>query len=295
MSYDETETEIDDLNIDADLAFEDALQKKIEARKKKKKEKTLRYYVDPLELELNLRTYVIARSINPSQEMNKGLALNIMKIVDEYAESGQFRGYYNGWKEEMKGRAYEHICRYCHGYNITFTSSMKFFVQWLFRAKKYVLEEWFVSKGLSYSDFYAKLSVVKIKTPNGKEKTKMGKVISMEDMLNLNNIKEDTTYFDETTFKSEIFAIKPQLMEDFEDQCNRNPFNYLTRFAYHAFIAVIQEENDILEHTQSFEDKMKYKHYEGEEEQGPTESGYSILDDSKIDWCGNMIEHVDNT
>ena len=121
--------------LEDDLIFEENLRKKVEAKnklKREKKEAVERYYLDPDILEANLREHVIMRGINPSHIMSRKLGLNIMSLVNEYAEGGQFRSYYNGWKEDMKSRAHEHICRYAHGYDINYVNTLEFFLRWLF-------------------------------------------------------------------------------------------------------------------------------------------------------------------
>src|ERR1035437_5172831 len=109
----------------------------VEVIKKKKKES--RNYMDPAELQKLLKDHVIASSINENHVMTNALGNMIIKLVDEYANSGKYRNYFNGWKYEMKSQAYEHICRYAHIYNINYTDSIDFFLKWLFRDKEYIL------------------------------------------------------------------------------------------------------------------------------------------------------------
>lgn len=295
------------LELDEDLRFEEELAKKvaIKAQGKKKKEAVARYYLDPDELEANLREYVIMRAINPDHIMSKKLALNIVLIVKEYAEGGQFRSYYNGWKEDMKSRAHEHICRYAHGYKIDYVKSTEFFLRWLFRKKQFALQKWLNDRGVSYTKFYKGLLDVIIKTPNGKEKSKMGKKIFVSDLTKLNNpeiYKEhfdpslkkepiDGIVFDEDKFKDEIFSNNPQnFYDDFVDQVKRNPFNYLTKYAYNAFIAVIKEEKAVSDNSQSYEDKMKYASDSFDEDTHGFEDRYTQIDEDKFDWETSFIE-----
>ena len=295
------------LELDEDLRFEEELAKKvaIKAQGKKKKEAVARYYLDPDELEANLREYVIMRAINPDHIMSKKLALNIVLIVKEYAEGGQFRSYYNGWKEDMKSRAHEHICRYAHGYKIDYVKSTEFFLRWLFRKKQFALQKWLNDRGVSYTKFYKGLLDVIIKTPNGKEKSKMGKKIFVSDLTKLNNpeiykeyfdpsLKKDPIdgiVFDEDKFKDEIFSNNPQnFYDDFVDQVKRNPFNYLTKYAYNAFIAVIKEEKAVSDNSQSYEDKMKYASDSFDEDTHGFEDRYTQIDEDKFDWETSFIE-----
>jgi len=294
--------------IDEDLLFEETLRRKVEAKakgRKEKKEANPRYYLDPDELELNLRGHVIMRAINPEHVMSRKLGDNLMILVAEYAEGGQFRSYYNGWKEEMKSRAHEHICRYAHGYKINYVKTLEFFIRWLFRKKTYALQAWLAERGISYAKFYLSLLEVKIKTPNGKEKTKMGRKIFDHDFHKLNNpdvladLIDDSlkgnvpvgVVFNEETFKDEIFARWPEsLQKDFNEQVRRNPFNYLTKYAYNAFIAVIKEEKEISEKSRSFEEGMKYNPDSFDEDNHGGEDRYTQLDENRIDWDMKMTD-----
>lgn len=289
------------------LEFEENLQKKIEARnkpKKAKKDSTPKYYIDPEVLEENLREYVIMHSINPEHGIGRKLGLNIIQIVEEYSKGAQFRSYYNGWHEDMKSRAHEHICRYAHGYNINYVKTLEFLIRWLFRKKTYVLQDWMSKRGISYDKFYLSLLEVRIKTPNGKEKTKMGRKIFEHDFYKLNdpevlielmadNAKGMTftePVFNEATFRDEIFNQWPDtLLKDFEDQVKRNPFNYLTKYAYNAFIAVIKEEKAISDNSQSFEEKMKYNQDSFDDDNHDGEDRYTQLNVDRLDWGGNLF------
>lgn len=291
-----------------DLLFEENLRKKVEAKNKQKKEKkeaVERYYLDPDELEVNLREHVIMRSINPNHVMSRKLGRNIMTLVAEYAEGGQFRSYYNGWKEDMKSRAHEHICRYAHGYRINYVKTLEFFLRWIFRKKTYALQSWLADRGISYQKFYLSLLEVKIKTPNGKEKSKMGRKIFESDMHKLNNpliLKDllddahkdnppEGIVFTEDSFKEEIFGKWPETLRlDFDEQIRRNPFNYLTKYAYNAFIAVIKEEKAVSDNSQSFEEKMKYNPDSFDEENHGSEDRYTQLDENRIDWDVKIFE-----
>lgn len=290
------------------LDFEESLKRKLEAKnkpKKAKKEVTLKYYIDPEVLEANLREYVIMRSINPDHEIGRKLGLNIIQIVEEYSKGAQFRSYYNGWNEDMKSRAHEHICRYAHGYNINYVNTLEFLIRWLFRKKTYVLQDWLNTRGISYQKFYNSLLEVKIKTPNGKEKTKMGRKIFEYDFRKLNNpevlidlmsdeVKGMTItspIFNEETFREEIFGRWPEtLLRDFEDQVKRNPFNYLTKYAYNAFIAVIKEEKAISDNSQSFEEKMKYNQDSFDDDNNDGEDRYTQLNVDRLDWDSNLFQ-----
>lgn len=294
-------------DLDDYLEFEESLIKKLEAKnkpKKAKKESAPKYYLDPDELERNLREYVIMKSINPDHVIGRKLGLNIIKIVEEYSNGAQFRSYYNGWKEDMKSRAHEHICRYAHSYRIDYVHTLEFLIRWLFRKKTYVLQDWLNTRGISYQKFYLSLLEVKIKTPNGKEKTKMGRKIFEHDFTKLNDVEvltsllnegvkiEDvsTTPFNEETFKEEIFSKWPEtLKNDFEDQVKRNPFNYITKYAYNAFIAVIKEEKEISDSKQSFEEKMKYDQNSFDDDNNEGEDRYTQFNVDKLDWDPNLF------
>lgn len=288
--------------LDDEDAFEARLKAKLEAKSKSKsrvkKDDSVRYYLDPVELEANLREHVIMKGINPNHTMTDKLGNNVTIIVAKYGESGQFRRYYNGWKEEMHSRAREHICAYAHSYKINYTKTIEFFIRWVFRRKSHVLQSWLSARGLSYKKFYASLLEVKIPTPNGKEKSKMGRKIFESDLVKLNNPSDfallvetegtkfpDVPPYNEETFKEEIFELgNANIRDDFEDQVKRNPFNYLTKYAYNAFIAVIREEKEILEHTQSFEERRLY-HTEGGDEDGHgVEDRYTQIDEGRFDW-----------
>lgn len=270
-----------------EVLFEEALAKKIsakEASKKAKREKKARYYLDPVELDRNLSEHVILKRINPDHVMKNELGRNIIKVVDETAKGGQFRGYYNGWKEDMKVRAYDHICRYCHSYKIGHAETAEFMQKWLFRKKITVLESWFAFKGLDYARFYNDLPVERVSTPNGKEPFKMCKVIREANFEEINKWNEGVTPYNKDTFIAEILQIAPQIEEDYVDQKSRNPFNYLTRYVYNAFIAVIKEENLIRKNSQVFEENIRYKIDEYEDKSNGFDEPYVTMDESMLSW-----------
>lgn len=282
--------------------FEENLIKKIEAKEKPKRvknENTPKYYLDPTVLEQNLREYVIMKSINPEHRIGRKLGLNIIKIVDEYSKGAQFRSYYNGWNEDMKSRAHEHICRYAHGYNINYVNSLEFLIKWLFRKKIHILQDWLNSKNISYAKFYSSLLEVKIKTPNGKEKTKMGRKIFESDFYKLNDLNivkdllndgvniEDIQFpiFEEDKFRDDVFNnYSENVRFEFDEQVKRNPFNYLTRYAYNAFIAVIKEEKEISDNSNRFEEKMRYSQDSFDDDNNDGEDRYTQLNIDKLDW-----------
>lgn len=256
---------------------------------KKFKKRESRNYMDPSELHRLLKEHVIKRSINDNHRMSNALGKMIIKLVDEYSNSGKYRSYFNGWKYEMKSQAYEHICRYAHAYNIYYTDSIDFFLKWLFRDKENLLNDWFNDRGLSYKDFKEQLPIKMVKTPNGKDKTKMAKIIS--EAVLIEYVKNNGKIYDPSTFKEEFFTKRPELVGEFKTQVEKNSFNYLTQFAYHAFIAVIKKEKMRSEQQQSLNEGILYKTEGGEEDvDSPTADRFVSMDDNRIDWGHSLID-----
>jgi hypothetical protein len=99
-----------------------------------------------------------------------------------------------------------------------------------------------------------------------------------------------TPIFNEETFRDEIFGKWPEtLLRDFEDQVKRNPFNYLTKYAYNAFIAVIKEEKAISDNSQSFEEKMRYNQDSFDDDNNDGEDRYTQLNVDRLDWDTNLF------
>lgn len=275
----EDETVLDDLSLDITPKAPKIKTKKVN-----------RNYMDPRELHKHLKEHVISRAINPEHVMTNALGLLIIKLVDEYSNSAKYRNYYNGWKYEMKSQAYEHICRYAHMYKIHYTDTVDFFVKWLFRDKDYVLEEWFNDRNLDYAKFKANLPEKLVKTPNGKEKTKIARVICADELDRQLNC-DGFIIYNPNTFKSEFFTKRPEMVEEFAHQIAKNAFNYLTMFAYHAFIAVIKRENLKNEQQKSYDEKRKYDSEIFDEDGMQTiVENFSEYDESRIDWAGTLLD-----
>lgn len=274
---------MEDLTNTEDTIIEESEVNETLTKKFKKKES--RNYMDPSELHKLLKEHVIKRSINPNHRMGDALGKMIIKLVDEYSNSGKYRSYFNGWKYEMKSQAYEHICRYAHAYNIHYTESIDFFLKWLFRDKDHLLDEWFNSNKISYKDFKESLPIKLVKTPNGKDKTKMAKIVSESALI---DFAKDA--YDPTTFKDYFFSKRPELVGEFKNQVERNSFNYLTQFAYHAFIAVIKREKMRSEQQQTLNEGILYKTDEPEEDLDVQADKHVFMDDNRIDWGSSIVD-----
>jgi len=61
--------------------------------------------------------YKMKRQLMPTYPMPTELAEVILIIVDKMLGSGSWRNYTDDWKEEMRGRAIEHVLRYAHNFN----------------------------------------------------------------------------------------------------------------------------------------------------------------------------------
>lgn len=204
-----------------------------------------RKYVDPSVLHKLLVNHVIAKSINPDHVMCDELALCLMKQVEECAKASRFRNYFNGWKEDMKSLAHEHLCTYCHKYNIHYTETDDYFVKFIFREKKDVLEKYIKSLGIDYKMFYMMIPEKTIKTPNGKNKSKIAKHLTASILEEL--IKEFLCdpYYSISVFKPyafEHYNKDGSLKEAFDSACDRNSFNYISAYINNAFKAIISEE-----------------------------------------------------
>lgn len=260
----------------------------IENPSKKFKKRESRNYMDPSELHRLLKEHVIKRSINTNHRMTDALGKMIIKLVDEYSNSGKYRSYFNGWKYEMKSQAYEHICRYAHAYNIHYTDSIDFFLKWLFRDKEHLLDEWFAARLMSYKDFKDGLPIKMVKTPNGKDKTKMAKIIS--EAVLIEYVEKKSQKYDPSTFKEEFFSKRPELVGEFKTQVEKNSFNYLTQFTYHAFIAVIKREKMRSEQQQTLNEGILYKTDSPEEDIENPSAQFTTMDDNRIDWGSSLVD-----
>lgn len=59
------------------------------------------------------------KKIDPEYEMTNELGEMIFIIVEKMLGGSQYRGYTPDWKEEMRGKAYEHTVKYIKNFNIT--------------------------------------------------------------------------------------------------------------------------------------------------------------------------------
>ena len=171
---------------------------KIPLKNDKKKK---RIYLDPLEFYNELVDYIMKHKMDPNYVMPRKLGSMIVKLVDEIFNKANFRNYYNGWKYEMKSRAFEHICKYAVKYNMNFAYSCDFFFKWMYRVNEEKLTSWFEDKGVDYVEFKENLPEKEIKTPNGEKKTKIVKYVHIDLLLNLFpdfNEVEFTISFQET-------------------------------------------------------------------------------------------------
>lgn len=69
--------------------------------------------------------YAEARKLNENHIMSRELAEMVMVIIDKLLGGGQYRGYTDDWKEEMRGKAYEHIVKYSKGFKIALCKAGK--------------------------------------------------------------------------------------------------------------------------------------------------------------------------
>ena len=61
--------------------------------------------------------YKMSKVVNPQHPMPEELAEVILIIIDKMLGSGNWRNYTDDWKEEMRGRAVEHVLRYTQNFD----------------------------------------------------------------------------------------------------------------------------------------------------------------------------------
>jgi len=64
-----------------------------------------------------IMAYKFKRSVDPTYPMPRELAEVSLIVIDKTLGSFRWRGYTEDWKEEMRGKAIEHVLRYVHNYD----------------------------------------------------------------------------------------------------------------------------------------------------------------------------------
>lgn len=280
----------DDLDIldDSLFAYDDLV---IDLPKKttKKEEKKKRQYVDPVELHNELMKHIFNKKLNEDYVMDKKLALLCMKITDELFEKGNFRGYHNGWKYEMKSKAYENLVKYVHQYDATFVDRDDFFVNWIYRVHELKMIAFFVEHNLNIDEFrdtlidVKKKFVKKAKDPN-KEVKDSYKKVTANDLFKF--LDEHNMGYDFNTYKNYMYEKYPDMEQQFEDHKKRNSFNYVTQMIYRSAQHVIKNEKKNRLDNQRLDDAILYRTDDFDEEAVEKDNRYVTFDDNKLDYGG---------
>ena len=64
-----------------------------------------------------IMAYKFKRSLDPSFPMPRELAQMALLIIDKTLGNFRWRSYTEDWKEDMKGKAIEHVLKYVHNYD----------------------------------------------------------------------------------------------------------------------------------------------------------------------------------
>lgn len=256
----------------------------------KKEEKKKRQYVDPVELHNELMKHIFNKKINEDYVMDKKLAVLCMKITDELFEKGNFRGYHNGWKYEMKSKAYENLVKYVHQYDATFVDRDDFFVNWTYRVHELKLIAFFDEIGFNFEDFrktlidVKKKFVKKAKDPN-KEVKDSYKKVTASDLLAFFESKGNTNYT-VSDFKNDMYSRYPDMEQQFEDHKKRNSFNYVTQMIYRSAQHVIKNEKRNKQDNQRLDDAILYRTDDFDDEAIEKDNRFITFDDNKLDYGG---------
>ena len=279
---DESEFSIDDLDLDEVLVEV--------AKTSKKEEKKKRQYVDPVELHNELMKHIFNKKINEDYVMDRKLAILCMKITDELYEKGNFRGYHNGWKYEMKSKAYENLVKYVHQYDATFVDKPDFFVNWVYRVHELKMIAFFVELGYDFEEFRRTLIDVKKKfVKKAKDPTKevkdSYKKVTANDLLSFFEAKGNVNYSVED-FKNDMYSRYSDMEQQFEDHKKRNSFNYVTQMIYRSAQHVIKNEKKNKQDNQRLDEKILYRTDDFDEDAIEKDNRFVTFDDNKLDYGG---------
>lgn len=272
-----------------DEILEDIIKEQMKFKKPTVTKKS-RQYVDPEELHEELIKHIFNKKINPEHIMHRKLAVLCMKITDELCEKGNFRGYFNGWKYEMKSKAYENIVKYVHQYDSTFVDQPDFFVNWIYRVHELKLQDFFNAHKLSFDDFkdtlmdVKKKFVKKSKDPDKVIKDTYKKVTAIDFFSYLD--KHCDIDYDIDSYKEYIFKKYPDMESQFEAHKKRNSFNYVTQVVYRSCQHVIKHEKKNKKDDQRLDEAILYRTDDFDEEAIENDSRYMTFDDNKLDYGG---------
>lgn len=266
-----------------DIIVEQSKPKKVAPRK-------TRVYVDPEELHNELIKHIFNKKINPDHVMHRNLAVLCMKITDELFEKGNFRGYYNGWKYEMKSKAYENLVKYVHQYDSTFVDQPDFFVNWVYRVHELKLQEFFNKHEMSFSDFRDTLKDVKKKfIKKSKDPTKeikdSYKKVTAIDFFNFLD-EHCLIKYNIDTYMSYMYEKYPEMSAQFESHKKRNSFNYVTQMIYRSGQHVIKNEKKNKKDDQRLDEAILYRTDDFDEEAIENDNRFTTFDDNKLDYGG---------
>lgn len=278
------ELSLEELNADI---LEDAVPKFI---KKEGEKKSKRIYVDPIELHTELEKHIISRSMNEDHVMHRKLANMLIKITDELFEKGNFRNYHNGWKYEMKSKAYENLVKYSHMYKLDFVEQFAFFLNWIYRVHSFKLQKFFDDHGLDYKEFIDNLEDVKrkifkkSKDPNFVPSDTYKRLTPNDLFPYLVSINYDFAMFTADLFKEYL-----DLEKQFEDHKKRNSFNYITQIIYRSAQHVIKNEKKISQDNNRLDEAILYKTDDFDEDAVEQDNRFVTFDETKLDY-GGIIE-----
>lgn len=286
---DENDADSDDtIELESNPEIEDIiLEVKAKSNIKTIDKKNKRQYVDPMELHVELEKHIISRSINENHIMGRKLALMLIKITDELFEKGNFRGYHNGWKYEMKSKAYENLVKYSHMYKLDHVEKFEFFLNWIYRVHPYKLQKFFEDNLIDYADFISNLADVKrkifkkSKDPNFVPSDTYKKITPDDLWPYLEKIGSSFELF-----KEDLYAQYSDLCQQFEDHKKRNSFNYITMIIYRSAQHVIKSEKKISHDNKRLDEAILYKTDDFDEEAVEQDNRFTTFDDNKLDYGG---------
>lgn len=270
-----------------DDILEDIIPKFI---KKEGEKKPKRIYVDPIELHAELEKHIVSRNMNEEHVMHRKLAMMLIKITDELFEKGNFRSYHNGWKYEMKSKAYENLIKYAHKYELNFVEQFSFYLNWIYRVHPFKLQQFFDDHGLNYTKFIDNLEDVKrkifkkSKDPNFVPSDTYKKITPNDlypYLLSINYTFE--------SFKEELYKTYVDLEQQFEDHKKRNSFNYITQIIYRSAQHVIKNEKKISGDNKRLDEAILYKTDDFDDDAIEQDNRFITFDENKLDY-GGFIE-----
>lgn len=273
--------------VDDDVIEDIILEVKNKSSNISQDKKSKRQYVNPVELHAELEKHIISKRINEDHVMGRKLAIMLIKITEELFEKGNFRGYHNGWKDEMKSKAYENLVKYVHQYRIDHVERFSFFLNWIYRVHTYKLQKYFSDKNLDYDHFLKNLTDVKrkifkkSKDPNFVPSATYKKITQEDLYPYLLSINEDFE-----SFKADLNKEYPDLYQQFEDHKRRNSFNYVTMIIYRSAQHVIKAEKKISNDNRRLDEAILYRTDDFDEEAIEKDNRFVTFDENKLDYGG---------